>query len=541
MKKMLLLVIFAVATFPGCNQKPDSEVASPVSTNFSAQEYTSAASDASIKIFAEPPVVDAKGEMAVAPTISCDSKIIKCESLIPLMQSFYAPLHTFEIVDRREISPGYTAIVLRGSGGGTRDTKSASFMKAESFGVFIVDDAGNHILTLDIFPTRRMADYDVKLGVCGEGYLVVTGAGSTYGDQEMKKKYFFDLKDRKLNAALTGGIDVRVTKILELNGTVYCIGITDEGKTVIARILTPESSRKTISVINTIQNEGIEAIKDARIDNGKLILAGTTYQYVLANNSWERTSISKPDAIQSEDDAIRFTGLQRTWIRAHDSLQRSMDTVIDGNKHRFLVLNDENTAIGSSLPDSGIFDIQNGIGIFHPLPQPTYEQFLKLRPTRVDDGYTKEDTTLESEIGPAQLEGTWIWFGLKFYDGEGYTGIGGIGSFDVLTKKFEIIYPKEIADSSVYSMLLEPKSIWVGLGVQPEGDAYGTGIARIDRKDNSVVRYKVTGLVKTIARAGTSVYAGSSDGVTVIRDDGTVEHIRFSINRDGSYTPTVSK
>ncbi|MBI5007271.1 MAG: hypothetical protein HZB95_09120 [Nitrosomonadales bacterium] len=541
MKKTLLLVIFALVTFPGCDQKPDSEIASPVSTTLSAQENTSAASDASIKIFAEPPMVDANGEIAVAPRISCDSKIIKCDSLIPLMQSFYAPLHTFEIVDKREITPGYTALVLRGSGGGTRDTKSDSFMKAESFGVFIVDEAGNHVLTLDIFPTGRMADYDVKLGVHGDGYLVVTGAGSTYGDQEMKRKYFFDLKNRKLNAAFTGGIDVRVSKILELNGTVYCIGSTDEEKAVIARILTPESSQKTISVINTIQNEGIEAIKDARIDNGKLILAGKTYQYVLANNSWERTGIPKPDADQSDTGSLRLTGLQRMWAYTQDSLRRTMDTVIDGNKHSFLALNDENTAIGYSPPDSGIFDIQNGIGIFYPLPQPAYEQFRQYRPSRVDDGYTEEDTILESEIGPAQLEGTRIWFGLKFYDGEGHTGIGGIGSFDVMSRKFEIDYLKEIADSSVYSILVEPKSIWVGLGVQPEGDAFGTGIARIDRKDNSVVRYKVTGLVKTIARVGKSVYAGSSDGVVVIRDDGAVEHIRFSINRDGGYTPTVSK
>lgn len=164
-----------------------------------------------------------------------------------------------------------------------------------------------------------------------------------------------------------------------------------------------------------------------------------------------------------------------------------------------------------------------------------------MRPSRVDDGYTEGNTQLESEIGPYQVEGSRIWFGLKFYDGEGTSGIGGIGSFDILSHKFELTYPKEIADSSVYSILVESKSIWLGLGVQPEGTAFGTGIASIDRKDHSVLRYKVAGLVHTIARVGKAIYAGSSDGIAVIADDGNIEHIRLSINKDGGYTPTVSK
>ena len=458
--------------------------------------------------------------MAGALNISCDSKTIKCESLIPLMQGFYAPLDTFEVVGKTEISPGYTAIVLRGTGGGTSDTKSDSFMKAESFGVFIVDDAGNHVLTLDIFPTGRMADYDVKLGEHGDGYLVVSGAGSTYGDAERMRKYFFDLKNRKVLLAKSGGIDVRIFDIVEFHGDTYCIGNTDEGNTVIARILSQPISPQGIEVLNSIQNEAIETIIDIQKDGDKLVLVGNKYNYILSSGTWVKTISTTSFAKKSD-----------------------MEVELDGKKHSLAFGRKvfPTNQPGKALAREGIFDRQGTSEDFFILPQPTYDQFKQFRPSRVGDGYTEEDTKLESEIGPHQLEGSRIWFGLKFYDGEGTSGIGGIGSFDVLSHKFELTYPKEIADSSVYSIFVEPKAIWLGLGIQPEGAAFGTGIAKIDRKDNSVVRYKITGLVNTIARVGKSVYAGSSDGVAVIGDDGSIEHIRFSINKDGGYTPTVSK
>jgi hypothetical protein len=520
MKKTVLLAILALATFSGCDQKSNTNAAGTSNATSIAQENTSAASGANIKMFAEPPQVDANGEMAGALHISCDSKTIQCDSLIPLMQSFYAPLHTFEIVGKTEITPGYTAIVLRGTGGWTGDTKSDSFMKAESFGVFIIDDAGNHILTLDIFPTGRMADYDVKLGEHGDGFLVVSGAGSTYGDQEMTRKYFFDLKNRKVFLAKSGGIDVRIFDIVEFHGDTYCIGNTDEGNTVIARISSQPVSPQRIEVLNSIQNEAIETIIDIQKVGDKLLLAGNKYNYILSSGTWVRTK-----------STTSFTK------------KNSMEIELDGKKHSFdfgrkvFPTNIE----GKAIAREGIFDKQGATEEFFILPQPKYEQFLRLRPSRVGDGYTEGDTELESKFGPYQLEGSRIWFGLKFYDGEGTSGIGGIGSFDVLSRKFELTYPKEIADSSVYSIMVEPKSIWLGLGIQPEGAAFGTGIAKIDRKDNSVVRYKVIGLVNTIARVGKTVYAGSSDGVAVIGDDGSIEHIRFSINKDGGYTPTVSK
>ena len=285
MKKTVLLAIFVMATFSGCNKNSNPDVTGSSTTIPTAQENTSAASGANIKIFSEPPQVHATGEMAEARSISCDSKIIKCDNLIPIMQGIYAPLHTFEVVDKAAITPGYLAIVLLGKGQAPDDPHSNDFMKSDSFGVFIVDDAGNHVLTLDIFPTRRMADYDVKLGEHGDGYLVVSGVGSTYGGQEMKRKYFFDLKNRKVLLAKSGGIDVSVFNIVEFHGDIYCIGTTDEGSTVIARIPSQPVSPQGIEVLNSIQNEAIEKIIDIRKLGDQLLLVSNKYNYVLSNST----------------------------------------------------------------------------------------------------------------------------------------------------------------------------------------------------------------------------------------------------------------
>ena len=407
--------------------------------------------------------------------------------------------------------------------------------------MFIVDSAGNHVLTLDIFPTKRMLDFDVKLGDHGDGYLTILGSGSTYGDQSMKRKYFYDITGRKVFSAFTGGIDVNFKHILEINGSIYCIGSTDEKTAVFAKIAFPQPINKEIEIINTIENERIETILDARKNGDRLVLTSESNQYVLSKNTWERTKNQAPGKYQYQTEG--FAGLPgiHFWVPSYRVQQQAVDVELDGEMHTFLVWNNEISANGGGPNESGIYDIQGNSVKFYPLPQPSYKLFRKFRPERVEDGYSEKYTTLETEIGASQLDGGKIIFGLGFYDGEGTTGVGGIGSFDLHSKKFEVTYLKDIADSSVYSMLVEPDSIWLGLGGQPEGAVYSDGMAKIKRQDNSIVLYKVPNLVNTIVRVGRAIYAGTSEGVVVIGEDGSIENIKLSINKEGGYSAVISK
>jgi hypothetical protein len=75
----------------------------------------------------------------------------------------------------------------------------------------------------------------------------------------------------------------------------------------------------------------------------------------------------------------------------------------------------------------------------HPMPQSTYDEFARARPVRVTNGYTRDDTVLEEEPGPYQIAGSRIWFGKTFYDGEGTSGVGGLGYFDTTTSQYAFL------------------------------------------------------------------------------------------------------
>ena len=65
--------------------------------------------------------------------------------------------------------------------------------------------------------------------------------------------------------------------------------------------------------------------------------------------------------------------------------------------------------------------------VAHPLPQSTYREFARARPKRVTDGYSEDATTIGESVGPYQEGDDGVWFGKTFYDGEGLSGVGGVG------------------------------------------------------------------------------------------------------------------
>ncbi len=64
------------------------------------------------------------------------------------------------------------------------------------------------------------------------------------------------------------------------------------------------------------------------------------------------------------------------------------------------------------------------------MPQSSYDEFARMRPERVKDGYPREQTKIQESIGPGRCWTGVLWFGKSFYDGEGITGVGGFGYFD---------------------------------------------------------------------------------------------------------------
>jgi hypothetical protein len=163
---------------------------------------------------------------------------------------------------------------------------------------------------------------------------------------------------------------------------------------------------------------------------------------------------------------------------------------------------------------------------FVRLPVPTHARYLHARPKQ------PAPVEIENDIGPFAVAGTKLWFANTFYDGEGVSGVGAIGSFDATTHAFDMRYLPEIELWSGSALLLDGKDLWVGLMRRPEGANYGGGLLRYDTVTGAVRKYPVQDLIYTIDRLGDTLYCGTSHGLYTVRGD-KVTQLRFEPDGDG--------
>jgi hypothetical protein len=155
----------------------------------------------------------------------------------------------------------------------------------------------------------------------------------------------------------------------------------------------------------------------------------------------------------------------------------------------------------------------------HPLRMSSYSEFSHARPERVRDGYDSAETAIEEKIGPFQVVGDRIWFGKTFYDGEGTTGVGGVGYFDSSRLEYTFLKIPEVARWSVSALLVEDESVWIGLVQHPEGPDVGGGLLRYDLKSGTIKKYPIQDVVLRIKRWEDRVYVATSRGVSVLQGD----------------------
>lgn len=149
------------------------------------------------------------------------------------------------------------------------------------------------------------------------------------------------------------------------------------------------------------------------------------------------------------------------------------------------------------------------------LPQSSYDEFSAARPKKVEDGYTRGQTTIEESIGPWQILGGTLWFGKAFYDGEGMSGVGGFGYFDAGASQFVIYSPHLIRDSSVSAVLVENDRIWLGLFNRGEWGSTGHGVVQFTHSGQALGRISLTEPVGGIARVEGGLLMATDFGVAL--------------------------
>ena len=175
-----------------------------------------------------------------------------------------------------------------------------------------------------------------------------------------------------------------------------------------------------------------------------------------------------------------------------------------------------------------------------PLPQTTYDQFAAARPQRVRDGYVLGVTEVQESIGPWQRDNGRIWFGKSFYDGEGTTGVGGFGYFDLKERKLHLFSPPEIADWSVSAMVVDPSTVWMTLVHRGETSGSSGGLLRYDRQSGALRRLDFPDIGIRLIQVDGKTVAATDSGLAVVEGDRVK---RYFIDRttDGRVRVAVAK
>jgi hypothetical protein len=149
----------------------------------------------------------------------------------------------------------------------------------------------------------------------------------------------------------------------------------------------------------------------------------------------------------------------------------------------------------------------------YPAPIPTLHFYRLTLPDK------QPPAEIESDIGPYVERDGKIWFATTFYDGEGTSGIGAIGSFEIASRRYEMQYLPEIVHWSASTMILDGDDLWIGLKQRPEGAEIGRGLLRYNIATGTAQLFPIPDVIFTLGFAGDALYCGTSHGLYMLRAD----------------------
>jgi hypothetical protein len=253
---------------------------------------------------------------------------------------------------------------------------------------------------------------------------------------------------------------------------------------------------------------GMLALTSSIVRNGSVVYTGSSL-----GQGYE-VSIQFPSYNIREAPAPPDTGPQAVSLRLPDG--------------RTLLVT--NTPVGQTHQLAGMAVVdKSGAREFYPVPVPTMALDRQLRPNE------QAPIEIENDIGPVAMDGSTVWFANRFYDGEGTSGVGAVGSFDVRTHKFEMRYLPEIVAWSGSAMRLDGDDLWIGLMRQPEGAAFSGGLLHYNLSTGVVAKFEIPDYIHTIDRVGDTVYCGTSNGLYTVRG-GEIKHLAFEPDSTGKLT-----
>lgn len=437
------------------------------------------------------------------------------------------------LLDRIRVNETYSAIAVRVTSLQNRSPEYEELDKLFRCGfiaILIIDNKTTALyMTVDVFPARSFPkDYYVTFRDARNGSLIISRDYKMYGRHDDMVRYFINLDEKKVLKKIAYH-EVAVYSMAEFEGDTFFLGTDALSKTIIAQVRTPlnPGALDDAKIIDSLEGSKISPIAVTRQEKDRLVLLSEKKAFAFSKGMWKKSDNPEPELFRPD------FGKKLGPFFTHSSAplyEVNSNFVLTGNasgpRRRLYV----SSGAYPRGPGYLIFDVTANRTFTYQ--QPDYGTFKKYRPRRVSNGYKAHNTHIGQGIGPFQLNGNKIWFGTVFYDGEGHTGVGGIGFFDLAENRLKVSYYKEIADWSASALYVEQDSIWLGLAGHPEGSSYPGGLIRYDRRSGSFRNYDVPGIIYFIKKRADALWMGTTDGISILRK-GRIESVIFTFDKDG--------
>ena len=405
-------------------------------------------------------------------------------AVIPSFREVNPRIIHFQTFFKKALNEAYTLVLVRGGEprpGWRLPLRVLSWNRGDLLGLFLMDSRNpERVWKLAMLPGNQ-AEIVVEVERADHYSIVLRRTQGAYGIRRKSMKLFFDLGSKRLLDVIEYS-PVAVKKIVQLDGGIYLVA---------------EDERQS-SVVRPRPEDAV-------------FVTGGVRQRVLE----------------------RAAGLPAPSLSPFLSPSRSVqeEYLPLGRRENLFVLISRQ---GSRQVVKGVAERIGEADKLYQLPPSSYEEFARARPSRVADGYGPGHTSIGEVIGPFQVVGDRLWFARMFYDGEGFTGVGGIGYFDPDQRKYVVFYPPELADWSASAILVEDDAVWIGLVRHPEGADFSGGLLRFDPAGGHTRSYPFREIVFTMARDGGTLYLGASEGFAVLRR-GRLRRYVFEPALDGGY------
>ncbi len=479
-------------------------------------------------------------QTAAAPSSEIAKESALYSDLIPHFRRVAERYTELFLLSGRKVNRVYSALLVRAALPADKaDPNIPAELRPSACGLFVIDDASNRLhAVVDVFKANTTCDAEIGLLRVTDAYIDVFRWAAKPGAVPDQVRYLLDLPRKKVTRYVPH-LGMNIYSMVEFQGALYAIGTSDGETSILTRLRSKQTADQGHEIMNEIAGREMEIVRAARVEGSRLILTSEHNQYILTGRRWAISSNPEAHLFRYNSGSGAPVGVpwvSSFWVPLYLVREQIVPLPSAADPSRRLLIWNQRIAIngGHASDASGIFLISADRRQFYPLPQPTYEIFKQRRPRRVEDGYTEDATTFRVQVGPFQLEGTRLWFGMTFYDGEGTTGVGGIAYFDIEKNAYHITYFKELVDWSTSAISLDDRNIWLGLVRHPEGEDCSAGLLRFDRVTREVRRFEVTEVVNAIQRSQDRLYLGTNDGVFLVTGD-RASYFGFEIGSDGRY------